>query len=163
MADLTQLGYVPETTEANTGYDALPAGEYPAVATEIELKDTKAGTGKYLGVEFEIIEGNGKGRKVFTNFNLMNPNPKAVEIGHAQLKEFATALGNPNAKDSAELKNKPVVIKLAIKNDPERGAQNEVKGYKPYGAGVASAAPAQTQTQPAQTAQVNGNKPSWAN
>lgn len=159
MADLSQLGYSPETTEANTGFDALPAGEYPAVATEAELKDTKAGTGKYLKVTFEIIEGNGKGRKVFTNFNLVNPNQDAVQIGHAQLKEWATAAGNPNAKDTSELIHKPVVLKLTVKKDEEYGDGNEVKSYKPYGATVA-----QSQSAPAQaSAAPTGNAPSWAN
>jgi len=148
MVQLTE-NYAPEQTEESQGFDPLPAGEYPAVATDSELKDTKAGDGKYLNVTFEVIEGSHKGRKVWARYNLVNPNKQAEQIGHQQLKQFATAAGKPNARDSEELHNVPLVLKVTV-----RDVYNDVKDVKPYRAtavsGGASGATA-----------AGGDKPSW--
>jgi len=37
--------------------EAVPAGKYIAVITESEVKPTKSGTGHFLELTFEIIEG----------------------------------------------------------------------------------------------------------
>lgn len=137
MGNLT--GYDPTKVEADTGFDALPAADYPMMAVESEIKDTKAGTGKYLKVVFEIFEGQGKGRKIFMNFNILNPNPEAQKIGQSQLKGFATACNKPYAKDSPELHHVPVIAKVVVK--PAEGKYSEsnvIKSFAPYQAGAAA-------------------------
>ena len=155
MVDLTQANYAPESTEADAGFDPVPAGDYPVIVVDSELKDTKAGTGKFLKVTFEIFEGPKKNQKLWAQYNLINPNPDAAKIGHSQLKALSEACGKPNAKDSSELHNVPLVARVIIKKSAEYGDSNEIKKVMPYNAGAqatqASAAPAAA-----------GDKPSWA-
>lgn len=132
MVALTQ-NYVPEQTEEQTGFEAMPAGDYPAVAIDSEIKDTNKGDGKYLQVTYEIIEGPMKNRRVWGRFTLINPNSDAEKIGHSQLKSFASAAGKPNARDSEELHNIPVTLNIVVKDSPQYGKQNDIKSFKPYG------------------------------
>jgi hypothetical protein len=55
-------------------YDPLPKGEYMAMVTESQMKITKAGTGEYLALTMQIIEGKYADRKIWENLNLHNPN-----------------------------------------------------------------------------------------
>lgn len=140
---------------ASDSYDPLPAGWYPAMITESEFRATSAGTGQYLKLRFDIIDGPGQGRVVFTNLNLENPNPKAVEIAQKDLSAICRAVGVMTPQDSAELHDKPLQIKLTIR--PAQGdydAQNEVKGYKALDGAAPASAPA-----PAATAPAAGKKP----
>ena len=76
-------------------------GVYTIRVEEIELKNTKAGTGQYIGVKFRAEEA---GENFFFNFNISNPNPEAVQIGLGQLKAFLTAIGeNPASLDASQL------------------------------------------------------------
>ena len=151
MGNLT--GYDPTQVEADTGFQPLPAGDYPVMAVKSEVKDTKAGTGKYLSVEFEVFEGEGKGRKIFMNFNILNPNPQAQQIGQSQLKGFATACNKPNAEDSSEWHGIPVIAKVVVSKSEQHGDGNNIKSFAPYQSGGAVAtAPATGATK----------KPDWA-
>ena len=146
-------GYNPETTEADTGgFSAIPAGEYKLVATEGEIKTTKAGTGSYAQFTNEIIEGEFKGRKIWTRFNTRNPNKQAQDIGHAQLKAFGTSVGNPNANEIPHFLNKPFLGSVTFKNDPKYGESNDVKKFTSI---------SESQTSGSQTTEA-GEKPSWA-
>lgn len=85
-------------------YDPMPKGEYTLKATDAELKDTSRGDGTYLAVTFEVIKpAQYNGRKVWQNFNIVNPNEKAEKIGREQVAGWARAAGKPNARDSDEL------------------------------------------------------------
>lgn len=123
----------------------VPSDWYKAVADQSEIKPTKNGDGAYLSVRFTIIEGPFQGRKVFTNFNLKNPNPQAVEIGYAQLSAFAHAVNVLNVGDSQELHNLPLKIKVKVREARDGyEAQNEITAYKPqnYVDGSSGSAPA---------------------
>ena len=90
-----------------------------------------------------MIDGEHQGRVIFTNLNLDNPNPKAVEIAQKDLAQICHAVGVMAPDDSTELHDKPLQAKVTIR--PARDgydAQNEVKGYRPMGGGVAPSAPA---------------------
>lgn len=84
-------------------FEIMPKGEYTLKATDAELKSTKKGDGKYLSVTFEIVKGQYTGRKVWQNFNVVNPNEKAEQIGREQVAGWARAAGKPNARDSDDL------------------------------------------------------------
>lgn len=138
--------------EPSTGFTPIPAGEYLAVITEDEMKDSKSG-GQYLKLTFEIIEGDYKGRKLWVNLNLVNSNPKAVEIARADLSAICRAVNVMQLQDTVQLYNLPLVISVKCKKNAETGEmQNEVKGYKAkpaYAPGAPAAAPApQTGTLP---------------
>ena len=55
-------------------FEPIPAGKYLAMITESEMKPTKSGSGSYLQLTFQILEGEYKGRFLWARLNLNNPN-----------------------------------------------------------------------------------------
>jgi hypothetical protein len=152
MAAIAELGFDARTVEPNEGFDVMPAGEYDAVIVNSEVKPTNAGDGKYLKLELQILNGQFQNRKVWDQLNIWNPNAQAVQIAKGTLSAICRAVNVLTPQDSAELHNKPMRIKLAVKKDAEYGDKNVVKSYKPRQAGpvvapapVAPAAPAGAQ------------------
>jgi len=144
MAFLSESFDINEMPAAkSSGFEPLPAGWYTATITQAELKDTKAGTGQYIKLRYDITGPSHQGRIVFGNLNIKNPNPKAEEIGRADLGEIMRAIGLGKVTDTDQLIGGQLGIKLAIKEDAQYGASNEVKGYKSLSGSVApSATPA---------------------
>lgn len=148
MAALAELGFDARNVEPNEGFDVLPAGEYDAVIVNSEVKTTTAGDGKYLKLELQILNGQFQNRKVWDNLNIWNNNAQAVQIAKGTLSAICRAINVLTPQDSAELHNKPLRVKLAIKKDAEYGDKNVVRSYKPRQAGPAptpAAAPASGQ------------------
>jgi hypothetical protein len=100
--------------------DLLPAGWYPAQVTESEIKPTKSGNGKLLEVEFTILDGRGKGRKVWSRFNFINPSAEAQRIGLQQIRQLCEAIGlNGIERTTAELHNKPLAVFIAVEESKD--------------------------------------------
>lgn len=114
-------------------WDPLPEGWYKAVIVNADVKDTKAGTGQYIAIRFDITGPTHEGRVVFTNINISNPNPKAVEIAQQQLSKITEIAGIAELSDTDQLIGEAMSIKLTIKSDPNYGDRNEVRGYKASG------------------------------
>jgi hypothetical protein len=118
-------------TKAQTGFDILPAGKYVCNVTNAELADTKSG-GKMIKAELTVAVGEAKGRKIFTNFNVVNANPKATEIGLGQLKSLLVNSGykNPDKLESVTaLCGLTVGVKTKIRSDETYGDKAEVHYY----------------------------------
>ena len=129
--------------EPATSYEPLPADWYKCVITDTEEKPTKAMTGSYLQLSIEVIEGQYAGRKVFDRLNLKNPNATAVEIAQRSLSSICRSIDVNNPKDSIELRDKPLMVKLAVKPaDGQYGASNDIKEYAAANGATASPAPA---------------------
>lgn len=120
-----------EPTQLN---NPIPADWYEAVIVSREEKTTKAGTGSYLELTIEIVSGAFKGRKVWDRLNLKNPNSTAVEIAQRSLSSICRSVGVNNPKDSIELLDKPLMVKVAV-SPASNGyeASNNVKGYEATG------------------------------
>jgi hypothetical protein len=151
MANLN--GFDANQVEPTGDFDPVPAGKYLAVITESEMKPTKSGSGNYLQLTFEIIDGPHKGRLLWARLNLDNPNATAVAIARAELSAICRAVGVLAPKDSVELHNLPLVIHVKCKKRDDTGElTNEVKGYSPKAAltesAVKPAAPAANATPP---------------
>jgi len=117
--------------DPSNNYELLAAGWYPAQLEKSEMKKTKANDGSYLSLMFKILDGESKGRTVFTNMNLDNPNPVAVEIAERNFSALCHATGVMVVKDTEQLHGKPLQIKVTV--SPAEGkydASNDVKGYK---------------------------------
>lgn len=143
-------GFNAANIDTTDSYDPIPAGWYNVMITESEFKATAAGTGNYLKLRLDVIDGEHQGRVVYTNLNLDNPNPKAVEIAQRDLAQICHAVGVLAPDDSTELHDKPLQAKVTIR--PARDgydAQNEVKGYRPMGGGAAPASAPTSATAPA--------------
>lgn len=140
-------------------FEPLPAGWYTTTIADAELKDTKAGTGQYIKIRYDVTGPTHEGRVVFGNLNIRNANPKAEEIGQKQLGQLMTAIGLTELSDTDQLIGAPVSVKLAIRKSEEYGDSNDVKAWKAAGNAAPKPAPAQTQT-PAPAA--SGGAPPWA-
>jgi hypothetical protein len=141
--------------EPSNDFEPIPAGWYTATVAGAELKDTKAGTGKYISVRFDVTGPSHEGRVVFTNLNIQNPNPKAEDIGRQQLDQLMRATGLAMVQDTDQLIGGNCSIKVVIRNDDTYGNSNEVKGFKAI---EGSAAPAPKAEAPA----ASGNSAPWA-
>jgi hypothetical protein len=154
--------YRAEDMPASTAIEPVPAGWYSAQIVGAELCDTKAGTGQYVKVRYDIIGPAYQGRVIFGNLNIRNPNPKAEEIGRQQLGEIMAAIGLRQVQDTDELIGGQLEIKVAIRTDPsgQYAPQNEVKGFRALSG---SAAPAPLASAPAGAgAPASAAKPSSA-
>ena len=152
MADLN--GFNAHEVDPAVGFDPIPAGKYLAVITESEMKPTKAGTGQFLQLTFQIIDGPYKGRLVWARLNLDNPSAMAVKIARAELSSICRAIGVMQPRDSVELHNLPLVVAVGCKKRDDTGEiTNEIKGYE-----------ARQHTAPASPAigtAVEGSTPPW--
>lgn len=127
--NLSDLNFDANNVEPSKGFDVLPAGEYTAIIESSELKPTQKG-GKYLSLSFQIIDGVFQGRKLWNNLNIINDNPKAVEIAKADLSAICRAVGVMTPKDSSELHNKPLTIKVVCKKRKDNDEmENKIDKY----------------------------------
>ena len=163
MAFLNEEFNVNELPQSNNNFEPLPAGWYTATISQSELKDTKAGNGQYIKLRYDITGPSHQGRVVFGNLNIKNANPKAEEIGRADLGEIMRAIGLAKVTDTDQLIGGQIGIKLSIKDDAQYGASNEVKGFRSLSGSSAPAAaviPAKTAA-PAPAAPAKAAPP-WA-
>lgn len=117
--------------EPNVGFEPVPAGEYKAIISSSELKPTSSGDGKRLALELQIIEGQYEGRKFFDGLNLVNKSEQAVQIAKGTLSAICRAVGKMTPKDSSELHNIPLIVKVSVEPRNDTGEpSNRVKGYK---------------------------------
>lgn len=139
-------------TEKN--FEVLPPGWYSASLTAAEVKQTKSGSGSYVRVEWTISGPTAQGRKVWSNYNTRNENPKAEEIGRQQFAELCRAIGVSKIDDTDELVGGVCSIKLKVREaSGGYDAQNEIQSHKAI---EGSAPPA------AKPAAAKGPKPPWA-
>ncbi|GAA6176907.1 DUF669 domain-containing protein [Sulfitobacter pacificus] len=122
--------------------DALPAGDYVAALVKSDKKGPNDKGNSYINCEFEVTDGEAKGRRFWTMLNLWNSNSQAVEIAQRELNSMMHACGKLRISDTEELHGIPMQIKLGVRTSDQYGAQNDVKGYKPL-----NAAPATQQSQ----------------
>jgi hypothetical protein len=116
--------------EPTGNFDPIPLGEYLMVISASEMKPTKNGEGQYLQLTYDVVEGEYSGRKVFDRLNLVNKNEQAQEIAQRSLSAICRCVGVLHPKNSEELHDKPLVVKVGIRAaSGEFQASNVVKGY----------------------------------
>lgn len=118
-----------------SGFDPIPAGTYLSMLVESAVLTTKKKDGEYAKLKFQILQGKYKGRFIWTNLNLINPNPIAVEIAQKELATLCRACGKAVIQDTQELHGIPIQMKVKIV--PAKGdfpASNSPIGYEPANA-----------------------------
>lgn len=134
---------IPEKTQAN------------CVVSKMTEEKTKDGTGIYFKAEIDVVEGPYKGKKIWQNYNVVNSNADAVQIGKAQFASLCLAMGVPSPRHLSELCNRPFRITFGKPkhNDFTGNEDSTIRKYDPVGGsdGVASGVIPQ-----------QGEKPSWA-
>ena len=130
MANLN--GFNANDVEPNTAFEPIPAGKYLAAITASETKRNKANNGSYLELTLSILEGDFKGRVLWTRLNLDNPNATAVKIARGDLSAICRAVNVMQPKDSTDLHNLPLVVKVKLKKRADNDElTNEIKGFEP--------------------------------
>jgi hypothetical protein len=128
MADLGNFDA--REVEPMDTFAPVPAGNYIAAIVESEMKPTKTGNGRYLELKFQVIEGEHKGRNLWARLNLDNPNELAVKIARSDLSAICRAVGVMQPKDSCELHDLPLSIKVKLRKRQDNGEMtNEIAGY----------------------------------
>ena len=146
MANLGQT-FNTDDLPADSGgnFEPLPAGWYQVTVAGAELKTTKAGTGEYISVRYDVVAPTHQGRVVFGNLNIKNPNPKAEEIGRQQLGNLMRAIGLANVSDTDQLIGGNCSIKLSIRKSEQYGDNNDVKAWKAIDGGSVPTPAAKTE------------------
>ena len=141
---MAQLNFNASEVAPDAGYgDPIPEGWYNVMADDSEIKpaSNNATTGNcFLSMRFTVLDGEHKGRKLFTRFNIRNSNPVAQEIAYKQLSAVAHAVGVLMVQDSQQLHAIPLKVRVKVKpaqlkdkNDPsgeKYDASNEIVSYK---------------------------------
>ena len=110
--------------------DCLPAGKYRVIITSVEDKETKTGTGRYLRLKFQVVDGQYSNWNTSDMINYQNDNPKAEEIGWQQLKKCVKAIWGsfPEEFTAADLENQ--VLEVQTKVEEYNGSiSSKVKNY----------------------------------
>ena len=159
MAFLSESFDVNELPQGNGNFAPLPAGWYTATISQAERKATKAGNGQYIKLRYDITGPTHQGRVVFGNLNIKNANPKAEEIGRADLGNIMRAIGLAKVTDTDQLIGGNLSIKLEVKQDEQYGPGNEVNGFKSLSGSAAPAAAMPAASAPAASGKA---APPWA-
>jgi hypothetical protein len=144
LKDIFGQSFNSADVEPQQSFDVLPAGNYTLEVVNAEVRDTKAGDGKYLWIEHDVIDPvEFAKRKVWGNVTLRNPNAQAEQIGAAQLSGLCRAAGIGELEDTDQLIGKVVRAKVAIKPAKDGyEASNTIKAYESANASAPKAAPA---------------------
>jgi hypothetical protein len=136
MAQLNQPFVEAELPKSERNYEPLPAGWYTATIGGAEIKATKAGTGEYIAIRYDITGPTHQGRVVFGNLNIKNANPAAEAIGYQQMGELMRAIGLARVDDTDQFIGGQLQIKLDIRKSEQYGDSNDVKGFKSLSGGA---------------------------
>ena len=120
------------TTAMPTAMGAIPKGKYEVACVEALVKKTKAGTGNYINAQFKVMSGEYRDRVFFHIWNIVNPNPQAVQISKESLKQFLTAAGHPAANGKlnsvSELRGLRALASVKVESN-DKGESNKATWF----------------------------------
>lgn len=129
MAAFTGYDNTATTPPRDRTFDLLPPSKYSAMVSNTELKDSRTPGGKILKVEYLITGPTHAGRKIFQNINVRNPNAQAEQIGQQELNDLKEAVGLTEVMtDTVQLHNKPLTIKLKVRDGRLKNPNNPAEG-----------------------------------
>jgi hypothetical protein len=111
----------------NKSYEPLERGMYQGIVIESSIKPTKAGTGEYIELVIQVIDGVHSGRRLWERLNVSNPNKTAEDIARSQLASLCQAVGVTKLTATEQLHDIPFSMEVDIdRKDPTR---NRIMGY----------------------------------
>lgn len=138
IKDITgEEAFSDESAVDSPSFELLAPGWYDADVEECEVKQTKDGSGLYIGCKFFIPDHN---RYVWENINIKNNSKAAEEIGKQQLTKMRKAAGIAVLTDTDQFLGTKMKIKLAIQ--PAKGgyeAKNRIRDFASRTAAVPAA------------------------
>jgi len=163
---MVQLNFDATKVAPAQAYEALPSDKYLVEITKSELKPMKAGNGSYLELEYTVLDGEYRGRKVWDRLCLIHPRAETVKIARSQLSAICHAVDVLHPQYSTELHNIPLKITVKVKRDKNSDNMfNEVTAYAMRESYVPRTPPpnaaAQVQTAQYPQAPVNDAVPPW--
>ena len=114
----------------------LPKGMYEVAVISSDLKTTQAGTGQYIELTLQVLDGPHGGRRIWDRLNISNPNKTAEDIAKRQLQMLCLAAGVTNLTDTEQLHDRPVLAEIDL--DRKDASRNRVMGYAATSAKQAS-------------------------
>ncbi len=120
MGNLSALGFDANEVEPNT-FKPVPNGWYKLIVVDSDYGPNKQNTGSNLFLEFEVLEGEHKGKKVRKWLCLEHPKATVQEIAKAQFSGLCRAISVLAPNDSAELHDKPFMGYVAVKKRDDNG------------------------------------------
>ena len=131
MPQLPEVFNASEEQTMEDGFQPIPPSWQIAAITNSEFKDASRGNGKFLKLAFKILEGEHKGRMIWSNLNLIHTNETTKQIAKRELASICQALDLDSVLDSEELHGKPLKIKVVIRPETTKyPASNTIKAYK---------------------------------
>ncbi|MDR1492026.1 MAG: DUF669 domain-containing protein [Planctomycetaceae bacterium] len=161
---MAQLNFDASQVEPSVPFEAVPPNKYLVEITNSSQKATKAGDGTYLELEFTILDGEYRGRKIWERLCLNHHLPRTVEIARSHLSAICHAVGVMKPRDSSELHRIPLVVTVKAKCNNEGMIYNEVRGYAKREGFITKPTPpstAPTQASQYPQAPVDDNVPPW--
>lgn len=152
------LNFDANSVTPSKSFAPIPAGVYPAQIVESEMRPLKSGNGDALALQFEILGQSHAGRRIFANLNIRHNNKDAERISQEQLSAICHAVGVTQVRDSSQLHNKPLNIRVKIRKQDGYEDRNEVSGFEPAPGGQTFSAPAAA-SQQADSQQETPRKP----
>jgi hypothetical protein len=162
---MAQLGqqFDATTVDPNAGFPVVPPGKYLAHIVASDMRPTKDGSGQYLYLELEIVDGPETGKKLFERLNLRNSNETTVRIAQQTLSQICHAVGVMSVSDSEQLHARRMLCDVRV--EPGKGAYrdaNRIVSYaSPDGAAPPSRAAAAQPSGQATQAKPAGSAPPW--
>lgn len=157
-------GFDATTVEPAQAYQCLPAGQYDVIATSMDTYTTSSGMFQAVKMELAVLNGAYQNRKLYVNCLIVSRAPDytgkldekaqtALDIGRGRFSALCRAVNVLTPRDTNELLGKPFRVTVKIKDDSQRGKQNEVKDFLPRNATPAMSQPGSAPTAVPQAAQ----------
>ena len=124
-------GFDAGKVEPNEGFSPLPAGEYPMVIIDSNVKPTKEGTGRVLEIQTQVMAGQYQNRQFKTWIVLFNKDGQKNVIGQGTLSSICRSVNVMTPQDTSELHSKPFLGIVSVKKDDNGNPQNKLTGAKP--------------------------------
>ena len=95
-------------------FEPIPDGWYEVSISSTQLKQTKAGTGEYIALRYNVLGPTHEGRVIVGKLNIRNPNSKTQDIGIQQLGELMRAIDLASVEDTDQLIGGHLEVKVHI-------------------------------------------------
>lgn len=138
---MASINFNAAEVEPSQEFQILPEGKYEAVISDSDVKSTRNGSGRYVQLEFEVVSGEHRGRRIWGRYNIENPSADAVRIGHADFSAVCHAVGVLIPSDTCELHGLPLVLTVKCRRQKDSDElENVIRGYAAKNAPVAAPA-----------------------
>lgn len=133
----------------DTSFSPIPAANYNVKITEAAMRPLKSGKGRALALTIEVLDGQFARRKLWSNLNVEHESVETRGYAQKDLASLMRAINVQNLEEHAlhMLCNKPLRVRVVIKQDATYGDKNEIKGFEAIAQG--SVIPTSAPTAPA--------------